>query len=350
MEKIKVLIVDDSAFMRKILTDILTKDHRIEVIGTARNGHDGLARVKEWKPDVVTMDVEMPQMDGLEALQLIMDHTPVPVVMVSSLTKQGAESTIKAMTLGAVDFIQKPSGPISLDMEKVEDQVIRKVLVASRARISKSKTVTNDPPVRKLAKRPASLTQTPVIAIGTSTGGPRALDRVITSLPKTLNAPVVIVQHMPKGFTRSLAERLNKQAAVLVKEAEHGEALQKGCVYVAPGGEHMTVMRQGDELLIQLDETEPIFGHRPSVNRLFSSLAMVDNISVLSVVMTGMGADGTEGLVTLKEKKPNTYTIAEAEESCVVFGMPKAVIKSGLADEIAPVSEISQRLVQVLGN
>ncbi|MBA2174092.1 chemotaxis response regulator protein-glutamate methylesterase [Halobacillus locisalis] len=350
MEKIKVLIVDDSAFMRKILTDILTRDHRIEVIGTARNGQDALKRVKEWKPDVVTMDVEMPQMDGLEALQMIMNQTPVPVVMVSSLTKQGAESTIRAMTLGAVDFIQKPSGPISLDMEKVEDQVVKKVLVASRARISKSKEIANDPPVIKLAKRKASLTQTPVVAIGTSTGGPRALDRVVTNLPKTLRAPVVIVQHMPKGFTRSLAERLNKQAAVLVKEAVHGELLQNGCVYIAPGGEHMTVVRREGELFIQLDETEPIFGHRPSVNRLFSSLAHVDDISVLSVVMTGMGADGTEGLVTLKEKKPHTYTIAEAEESCVVFGMPKAVIKSGLADEITPVSEISQRLVQVLGN
>ncbi|WP_079480173.1 protein-glutamate methylesterase/protein-glutamine glutaminase [Halobacillus salinus] len=349
MKKIRVLIVDDSAFMRKVLTDILNRDYRIEVVGKARNGNDCMKQLKTLNPDVVTMDVEMPHMDGLEALEVIMKEHPVPVVMVSSLTKQGAESTIKAMTLGAVDFIEKPSGPISLDMEKVEDQVIKKVLVASKATVSQKPTAKRQEPINNLAKHLVSISQQPIIAIGTSTGGPRALDRVITQLPEDLPCPIVIVQHMPKGFTRSLADRLNKQSKVQVKEAEHEEVLKNGCAYIAPGGEHLTIVRKGKHLHAVLDSSEPIYGHRPSVNRMFLSLSEVENLQVISVIMTGMGADGTDGLVELKKKKTNTLCIAEAEESCVVFGMPKAAIKSGLADNIAPVSEISQLLTKALG-
>ncbi|MCA0969121.1 chemotaxis response regulator protein-glutamate methylesterase [Halobacillus litoralis] len=351
MKKIRVLIVDDSAFMRKILSDMLNKDYRIEVVGTARNGKDGLKKIGTLSPDVVTLDVEMPQMDGLEALERIMEECPVPVVMVSSLTKQGAESTIKAITLGAIDFIQKPSGPISLDMEKVEDQVVRKVLIAGKAKVGNaSKTPASSAPYTKVVKKPTRLNKAPIIAIGTSTGGPRALDTVITNLPTNLPAPVLIVQHMPKGFTHSLAERLNRQASITVKEASHGDILQNGHAYIAPGGQHMTVVQRDGRLVVELDETEPLYGHRPSVNRMFQSLAHLEEMQVFSVIMTGMGADGTEGLMELKKNKPDTHSIAEAEESCIVFGMPKAVIKSGLADEIVPVSEISRRLLKAIGH
>lgn len=319
MKKIRVLIVDDSAFMRKVLSDILMKDHRIEVIGKARNGQDCMKQLDKLDPDVVTMDVEMPHMDGLEALAVIMEKKPVPVVMVSSLTKQGAESTIKAITLGAVDFIQKPSGPISLDMEKVEDQVVRKVLIASKAKVSNQKQNSISTTVDRVARKRVTIAEKPIVAIGTSTGGPRALDQVITELPKDFPAPIVIVQHMPKGFTHSLAERLNKQSAIEVKEAEHGERLRDGCAYIAPGGQHLTVLRQAGQLQAALDDTEPLYGHRPSVNRLFSSLSFVDQLQVISVVMTGMGADGTEGLVDLKKNKPHTLYCRSRGIMCCIW-------------------------------
>ncbi|RWZ60474.1 chemotaxis response regulator protein-glutamate methylesterase [Halobacillus fulvus] len=345
MIKIRVLIVDDSAFMRKILTDILQKDQRIEVVGTARNGEDGVKQVRKLRPDVVTLDVEMPVMNGLEALDQMLGVHPVPVIMVSSLTKEGAESTIQAMASGAIDFITKPSGSISLDMEKVEKEMIRKVIQASKAKVRRSSPSTVLPDQIPPKLRASSLQ--PIIAIGTSTGGPRALDQVIPKLPKKLPAPVVIVQHMPPGFTKSLADRLNRKSAVEVKEAEHGEELLNGTVYIAPGGQHMTVVEQKRRYFISLDVTEPLQGHRPSVNRLFSSLVDIQAIKPITVIMTGMGADGTEGVMVLK-KKLHMHSIAEAEETCVVYGMPKAVIQSGLADEVVPVTEISHRLLQAL--
>lgn len=347
MKKVNVLIVDDSAFMRRILSDILKKDYRIEVVGTARNGKDCLEKMKTLHPDVITLDIEMPVMDGLEALGIIMENNPRPVVMVSSLTKEGAESTIKAMSIGAVDFIQKPSGSISLDMETVEQHVIRKVLIAGSANVSvdKGRQLMEKVYIPEDVKNQGNL-----VSIGTSTGGPRALQQVLTTLPVDLPAPIVIVQHMPEGFTKSLSDRLNRLSEITVKEGEHMEELQNGIAYIAPGGFHMQVVQKGGRLLIHLDKTEQINGHRPSVNRLLSSLAKLSNVSMTSVIMTGMGADGLEGLVQLREKMAQTYSIAESKESCVVYGMPKAVVNSGLADEVSELKQISRSIVQSLQN
>ncbi|WP_281658001.1 chemotaxis response regulator protein-glutamate methylesterase [Halobacillus sp. Cin3] len=345
MKEIKVLVVDDSAFMRRVLSDMLQRDQRIKVVGAARNGRDCLQKLKQVQPDVITMDVEMPVMDGLSTLEWIMKETPLPVVMVSSLTKDGAESTLKAMELGAVDFIPKPSGAISLDMEKVEAEVIKKVKGAAEARVRTmpwSHPVENPPSVsfQKGKKKR-------VVAIGTSTGGPRALQKVLAALPEQLPAPLLVVQHMPPGFTKTLADRLDKLSSITVKEGEDEEELKNGVAYIAPGGTHMTVVQKGEGLFLELNVQAPVNGHRPSVNTLFQSLAAVQGWMVTAVVMTGMGTDGLEGMIKLRSSCP-TYTIAESEQSCVVYGMPKAVVKSGLADEVTDVSNISAAIVHAL--
>ncbi|MYL70995.1 chemotaxis-specific protein-glutamate methyltransferase CheB [Halobacillus litoralis] len=347
MKQLRVLIVDDSAFMRRILTDILEKDYRIMVVGTARNGKDCLDKLDTLRPDVVTMDIEMPVMDGLEALQKIMESSPLPVVMVSSLTQEGAESTMKAMSLGAVDFIQKPSGSISLDMEKVDKDVVRKVLIAGEAKVKPPSTIISSKKVRA----PDDMKEEGhLIAVGTSTGGPRALQEVLTSLPGNLPAPILVVQHMPKGFTKSLAERLDRLSEISVKEAEHMEEIHKGVAYIAPGGYHMEVVKDNQRLRIHLHESSPLNGHRPSVNVMFSSIANLPGFSTTTVIMTGMGADGLEGILAMKEQGRNVFTIAEDESTCVVYGMPKAIVKSGLADDVRKLNEISRSIVESLQN
>ncbi|WLR46932.1 chemotaxis response regulator protein-glutamate methylesterase [Halobacillus litoralis] len=344
MKQIRVLIVDDSAFMRRILTDILEKDYRIQVVGTARNGKDCLDKLEILRPDVVTMDIEMPVMDGLEALKKIMENSPLPVVMVSSLTQEGAESTMKAMSLGAVDFIQKPSGSISLDMEKVDKDVVRKILIAGQARVNPPLKSSNE----KVRFPDDRIEEGQLIAIGTSTGGPRALQEVLTSLPGSLPAPILVVQHMPKGFTKSLALRLDRLSDISVKEAEHMEEIHNGVAYIAPGGYHMEVVKHNERLVIHLNESSPLNGHRPSVNVMFYSIAKLPGISTTSVIMTGMGADGLEGILATKEQGRAVYTIAEDESTCIVYGMPKAIVKSGLADDVCKLNEISRSIIQSL--
>lgn len=349
MNKIRVLIIDDSAFMRRILTDILERDARIEVVAAARNGRDGLEKMEALEPDVITLDVEMPVMDGLTTLEIIMQRRPTPVVMVSSLTKEGADSTIKALSLGAVDVIQKPSGSISLDMETVQYQVIRKVIAAGGANVTALPTSTKQEKQRTHPRLRAENRRN-LIAIGTSTGGPRALQEVLTSLPRELPVPVLIVQHMPKGFTKSLSERLNRLAEITIKEAVDGERLERGTAYIAPGDFHMTVRERGGEWYTVLDQTPALSGHRPSVNRLFSSLSDLAGVTPSVVVMTGMGADGSEGLHKLKQKIRHTYSITQSEGTCVVYGMPKAAVKSGLSDEVADLEDISKALILSLQN
>ncbi|MYL48676.1 chemotaxis-specific protein-glutamate methyltransferase CheB [Halobacillus litoralis] len=344
MKQIRVLVVDDSAFMRRVLTDILKKDYRIHVVGTARNGKDCLNKLDSLRPDVVTMDIEMPVMDGLEALRKIMKSSPLPVVMVSSLTQEGAASTMKAMSLGAVDFIQKPSGSISLDMEKVDKDVVRKVLIAGEAKVN----LPSERPSEKVCVPDDMKEEGQLIAIGTSTGGPRALQEVLTSLPASLPAPILVVQHMPKGFTKSLASRLDRLSEISVKEAEHMEEIHNGVAYIAPGGYHMEVVKRHHRLFIQLNESNPLHGHRPSVNVMLSSIAKLQGISTTSVIMTGMGADGLEGILAMKEQGRTVFTIAEDERTCVVYGMPKAIIKSGLADDVRKLYEISRSIVESL--
>jgi two-component system, chemotaxis family, protein-glutamate methylesterase/glutaminase len=366
--KKKVLVVDDSAFMRKLISDFLSTSEQLEVVGIARNGEDAIAKIKKLSPDVMTLDVEMPKMNGIEALKKIMDECPLPVVMLSSTTNEGAEETFKAIQLGAVDFIAKPSGTISLDLHKIQDEIVRKVLSASQVSITKllsnpasSVPVQNKASIKQQTvmekeefglKRNSSSNfsdnnKPRIILIGTSTGGPRALQHVLTELPSSIDAPVVIVQHMPPGFTKSLAGRLNSLSIIRVKEAEHGELLQKGTAYIAPGGFHMKVMQSESGLKVELTKENPRKGHRPSVDVLFESAGRIDDYNKIAVIMTGMGSDGTQGLKKLKESG-STMAIAESHETCIVYGMPKSVIAANLSDEVVNVDAIAQSIMKYM--
>ncbi|CAM3703972.1 protein-glutamate methylesterase/protein-glutamine glutaminase [Mesobacillus zeae] len=365
MDKIKVLIVDDSAFMRKLITDFLSEHPVLEVAGTARNGEEALRKLQELQPDVVTLDVEMPSMNGIEVLRKIMSSRPVPVVMLSSTTKAGAENTLQAMQYGAVDFITKPSGSISLDLHKVKQELIDKVISASKANIDKvySDEKHTEPDSSHLSekrlktnfKKPNEAPFHPkweerrkkLVCIGTSTGGPRALQQVLTRLPKEISAPVLVVQHMPPGFTKSLADRLNMLSNITVKEAEDGEILQKGTAYIAPGGYHLEVRAVGASLATSLTTTDARNGHRPSVDVLFESVGRIENFSKVAVIMTGMGSDGALGLAAMK-KQGSVKAIAESSESCIVFGMPKAAISTNLVDDIKEVDEIAAAIMHYI--
>lgn len=353
MAKIKVLVVDDSAFMRKMITDILEEDEEIEVIGTARDGVDGIEKIKTLHPDVVTLDVEMPNMDGLEMLKKVMETNPLPIVMLSSTTANGAENTLKAMEYGAVDFIQKPSGAISLDIHKIKKQLLTKIKTASVANIKTHRILSDNKGMSKkmevkvvskdakLNEFKRKMTGKELICIGSSTGGPRALEEIISNLPDRLSCPVFIVQHMPKGFTKSMAERLNRRTKLTVKEAEDGEVVKKGTIYIAPGGMHMEIKKLGPELVIELNKKDPVKSHRPSVDRLFFSISKLKNYSKLVIILTGMGDDGSQGLSFIKQHEgENVYSIAESEETSVVFGMPRMAIKVGV-DRIEPVYNIA---------
>lgn len=362
MQKIKVLIVDDSAFMRKLIQDFLSEHPSIEVIGTARNGEDALKKIKDLRPTVVTMDIEMPVMNGLDALQIIMREHPVPVLMLSSTTQQGAENTMLAISYGAIDFITKPSGPISLDLYKVKEELVEKVISASKANMSqiakkhtceKSTTIPIEECSKIERKTPSQINlrkpfSKKLVCIGTSTGGPRALQQVVTRLPKDLDAPVFVVQHMPPGFTKSLANRLDSLSECIVKEAVDGETAQKGTVYIAPGGYHLLVKDIGSSLRIHLDSASPPKnGHRPSVDLMFQSISDITGFAKVAVIMTGMGSDGSQGLIELK-KKGTVTAIAESKETSIVFGMPKAAISTNLVNEVQNVEKIAETILKYI--
>ncbi|MBM6618425.1 protein-glutamate methylesterase/protein-glutamine glutaminase [Bacillus suaedaesalsae] len=360
MDRINVLVVDDSAFMRKLITNFLEEDSRFHIVGTARNGQDAVKKVLELKPDVVTLDVEMPILNGLQALKEIMKIKPVPVVMLSSTTKEGAENTILAMQYGAVDFVEKPSGAISLDLHKVKEEIKDKVYHASTVKKAKLNrmnemkitTIPNGNDYSKINnneffdKKPLNLSKK-VICIGTSTGGPRALQQVITRLPKDIDAPILVVQHMPAGFTKSLASRLDSLSQIEVKEAEDGEIIKKGIAYIAPGGYHFLVKRIGTSLAVSLDLSPPKNGHRPSVDLLFDSVSQLSDYAKVAVIMTGMGSDGTDGLVKLKNTG-EVRSIAESEETSIVYGMPKAAVASNKVDSIVRLDEIAEQIMKML--
>ncbi|OIJ10021.1 chemotaxis response regulator protein-glutamate methylesterase [Anaerobacillus arseniciselenatis] len=336
--------------MRKMITDLLEEDQRIEVIATARNGQDAIKKIQDLNPDVVTLDVEMPVMNGIDALKKIMKTVPKPVIMVSSTTKEGAENTVLAMSFGAIDFIAKPSGAISLDLHKVQQELIDKVLLAANVKLTKvlqkkqANEVSKSRPTEVTKSQPKKLLDKKVIAIGTSTGGPKALQQVLTKLPEDINVPIFIVQHMPVGFTKSLASRLNNLSKIMVKEAEDGEVVKKGVAYIAPGGYHLKIRSIGTTLAIQLDQTPPENGHRPSVDTMLNSLANINQYSIITVIMTGMGSDGTKGLLKLKNNQ-DVIAIAESEESAVVFGMPRAAINTNKVDEIVHLNDIAKAIV-----
>lgn len=374
----KALVVDDSAFMRKLIADFLNSHPEIEVVGTARNGKDAIDKLETLKPDVITLDVEMPVMDGLEALKEVMRIRPTPVVMLSSTTEKGAENTVIAMASGAVDFVAKPGGAISLNLNTIKDEIIEKVVAAASVQMKNLKQVPLKRPERRtpiaasqvrkpsipMRKTASVIEPTPfvrnetikkfsaggkkIIAIGTSTGGPRALQEVLVNLPKNIAAPIVIVQHMPAGFTKSLADRLNTLCNIVVKEVENGDMLEDGVAYIAPGGKHFTVRKMGTSLIAEVDDKEPPrIGHRPSVNVLFESLAKVTGIKCLAVVMTGMGNDGMEGTSKLKAKL-ETIVIAESQETSVVYGMPRAIVDNHLADDVVRLENIASAITEIV--
>lgn len=349
---IRIVIADDSAFMRKVLSDLFSKESDFQVVATARNGVEALAKVKELKPDLVTMDVNMPVMDGLTALESVMTECQVPVVMISSLTKAGTDATIKALSLGAVDFIEKVSGSIS-SVTGIRDEILSKCRAAVHANVRRSNYFHGSvrdakvvPERKGLTKKPSLITlNDKLVVIGVSTGGPKALQEVIPLLPENFPCGVLVVQHMPPGFTKSLAERLNMISKVVVKEAEHNDIIGPGKVYIAPGANHMTVETQGNFRVIKLNQEPPVGNHRPSVNVLFESAAKYGR-KIVAVELTGMGNDGARGMQSIK--KAGGYVIAEDESTAVVYGMPKAVVELGLADKVLPLYEIANELIQIV--
>lgn len=346
---IRVLIVDDSAFMRKMLSDLFASEPDFTVIETARNGQDAIDKVKRLKPDLVTMDVEMPILDGIQALEVIMRTIPVPVVMISSLTQAGAEATIRALGLGAVDFIAKASGPIS-NITLIRNEILAKCRSAVKANISRlsipqAKPVT--PVVSVSVAQPVAPSEK-IIAIGTSTGGPRALQEIITKLPGSLPCGVIIVQHMPPGFTKSLADRLNSLSSVTVKEAEQKDIIRPGLVLIAPGDYHMIVEIDASKKVVRLSQSPPIGGHRPAVDPMFESVAKVYGNKAVAVLLTGMGHDGAKGMELIKQQRG--YTIAEDQSTAVVFGMPKSAIELGVVDKVVPIGAVAAEIVKSVTN
>jgi len=349
LARIRVLVVDDSALMRRIISDLLNSDPELEVIATARNGKEALEKVAQLRPDAVTLDVEMPVMDGLTTLKELMKVCPTPVVVLSSLTQEGTEITVKALQLGAVDFVPKPSGSISLDLQKVKEELIQKVKVAARVRPSPL-----HPPRLALSpskRKEEGLKQLPpkkLVLVGTSTGGPRALSEVLTKLPGNIPAALLIVQHMPAGFTRSLAERLDHLSELRVKEAEDRERVVSGTAYIAPGDYHLKVeaVPPSRQPLLRLTKEPPVNGHRPSVDVLMKSAAQAGCWELIGVVLTGMGSDGCDGMREIKAH--HGKTIAEDESTAVVFGMPKAAIEAGVVDRVVPLPLIAKEIVKML--
>ncbi len=348
-KKVRVLVVDDSAFARFAIAKRIRTDVQIEVVGQARDGFEAVDMTKNLKPDVVTMDVTMPRMDGLEAVKEIMAECPTPVVMLSALTREGADVTIRALEMGAVDFFLKPSVVSPVGSGEASDELINKIKAASEidpARLkvppktaSKShKKTVEKPPASEKGDR-GSLRK--IVVIGSSTGGPRALNQIIPTIPGDLPAGVLIVQHMPSGFTKSLAERLNESSPLEVREAMTGDVIAPGLVLLAPGGFHMTVDSHG---MIELNEGPQECGLRPAANVTMQTAADAFGDFVLGVVLTGMGSDGTRGCQMIKEA--GGQVLVEHEMTCVVYGMPKSVVEAGFVDKILPLPQIPIEIIK----
>lgn len=334
MNKIKVLVVDDSLLMQKVITDLLESDPQMSVIGTARNGEEALQKIPNLHPDVVTLDIEMPRMNGLTAVRKIMETNPVPVVMISALTQREALLTLKALEFGAVDYVPKPQGQISLNMETVKDELLTKIKTAASANLIR----TQKEPETQEDTKPITSSEK-IITLAASTGGPPALTYVLSRLPSN-TPPILLVQHMPKGVTKLFAEGLNQICKFKVKEAEEGDFVQEGLALVAPGGFHMTVTKDGR---ISLNQDPPVNYVRPAADVMMISTAEVYGAKNVGVILTGMGSDGAKGIKAIKEK--GGTTIAQNQESCVVFGMPNVAIKTGCIDVIAPLENIPTEIM-----
>ncbi len=346
---IKVLVVDDSAFMRKALSSMLQEDPEIKVVGTARDGMEAIQMIRDLKPDVVTMDVEMPRMDGITALKEIMSKNPVPVIMVSSLTTEGAKVTLEALELGAIDFIPKNLAELSVNIVKIKGMLVEKIKTIGKRGVVKRKVVPRPAEVPKIEPPKVRVTterKVGLVSIGTSTGGPKALQEIIPKLPKDFPVPIVIAQHMPPNFTRPFAERLDQLSQLSVKEAEEGETIKPGIVYIAPGRGHMRLKRRGIETYISISEDREEFIYRPSVDALMISVAECFPGRSLGVILTGMGNDGAHGCKKIKESGGRVF--AQNEETCVVYGMPRAVVELGVADKVVPLEEMAGEIINAV--
>ena len=345
MNKIRVLVIDDAVVVRRIVTDVLSADPEIEVVGTAANGRIGLAKIPQLNPDVITLDIEMPEMDGLETLAALRKvHPRLPVIMFSTLTQRGAVTTLEALALGANDYVTKPAnvGSVAAAQQSLRDQLIPKIkaLCTKYRRVAKA---FSPPPV--VIPRPVFKTPSPVsvVAIGVSTGGPNALCEVLQAIPASLPVPIVIVQHMPPMFTKLLAERLNKQCAIEVHEGVFAERLQPGHAYLAPGDYHMVVKRDASGVALAIHQGPAENSCRPAVDVLFRSVVEVYGAGTLGVIMTGMGQDGLHGCESIHAV--GGQVVVQDEESSVVWGMPGFVARAGLADNILPLDMIAGEII-----
>ncbi|MCF6463317.1 protein-glutamate methylesterase/protein-glutamine glutaminase [Clostridium sp. Cult1] len=345
---IRVLIVDDSPFARKILKDILNEDNEIVVIGEAKNGIEALEKIPLLKPDIITLDIEMPVMNGITTLENIVNNYSIPVIVVSNLTQKDAALTLEALEKGAIDFIEKPKNIFSLSGKATKVDMINKIKVSAKSNIKCIKKSTIKPiAINPVIDKDIGDSFEYLIVIGTSTGGPRALKEVLPLLPKNINGSIVVVQHMPPNFTKSLADRLNSLSKIKVKEGEEGDRLKKGHCYIAPGDFHMEVIQKESGYFIQLNKKPVIKGLRPSVDVLMESVAKIDDIKKVGVILTGMGSDGSNGIIKIKKSKG--YTIAQDKESSVVFGMPKSAINTKHIDKVVPLNNIAHEIMSRVG-
>lgn len=348
MAKTRVLIVDDSALIRKLFTEILSSDSSIEVLDTAADPFDAREKIKKLNPDVITLDIEMPHMDGISFLEKIMALRPMPVVMVSTLTQKGADSTLRALELGAVDYVSKPTEKQTRNtLSDLKDELINKVKSAAGSNVRARKTrvanenLTSAKP-RIISFTPTKESRSKVIAIGSSTGGVEALKDIITLLPAN-SPPVVVTQHMPEMFTKSFANRLNLSSQVTVHEATNNQVIQSGNVYIAPGGKHMEIKQSGSSLVCVLSDGPNVSGHKPSVDVLFNSVASIIQSRAVGVILTGMGKDGAQGMLAMKQA--GAFNIGQNEESCVVYGMPKAALSAGAVDVEVSLGKIAEEIL-----
>ena len=338
MKKIRVLCVDDSALIRSIMSDIVNHQPDMEMVATAPDPIIARDLIKLYNPDVLTLDVEMPRMDGLDFLERLMRLRPMPVIMISSLTGNGSEITLSALELGAVDFVTKPQMGLKDGMMQYVEVIAEKIRMASKVQVKRGD---------KLAVAPKTLTSPlvgseKIIAIGSSTGGTEALRQVLIPMPLT-SPGIVITQHMPPGFTRSFADRLNSLCQIAVKEAEDNDRVLPGHAYIAPGDLHMELIRSGANYHIKLNKSPPVNRHRPAVDVLFKSVAKSAGKNAVGAILTGMGSDGAKGLLDMRNA--GAHTLAQSEKSCVVFGMPREAIALGAACEIVDLQDISQRIL-----
>jgi two-component system, chemotaxis family, protein-glutamate methylesterase/glutaminase len=339
---IRVLVVDDSAFVRQALARMLGASGDIQVVGTAADGAEGYEKACSLRPDVVTLDIKMPRMDGLEALRKIMTDCPVPVLLLSSLTSEGGEVTLRGLELGAMDFVDKSSVQGHMNLLSLSEELQAKV--RALASVPRSRVVAAAPRIAPPAALPAPHPPAAeVVVIGTSTGGPPALQAIVPRLPQGFASAVLIVQHMPVGFTRSLAERLAARSVLRVREGEDGDIVEPGLVLIAPAGRHMKIRRRGGTARVWLDDEPRATLHRPSVDVLMASVAKAYGSKCLGVILTGMGSDGVDGLRAIREA--GGRTLAESEETAIIYGMPKAAVEAGVVDQSVPLGRMADEIL-----